>query len=134
LWYHRIAIGICTGAGGIMLIGAAIVDTTQSLPLLVIGGAWFLMGLAGIRQARRQVREIVIDGAQVMFRYRTRNVVIPAQEISEVSWAWWDPNHVSLVRIRTISRGIIKVPSRMQGFLDFLIELRRVNPGVKISD
>jgi hypothetical protein len=41
---------------------------------------------------------------------------------------------VSLVRIRTISRGIIKVPSRMQGFLDFLIELRRVNPGVKISD
>ena len=117
-----------------MLIGAAIVHSAASIPELVIGGPWLLMGLAGIWEARRRVREIVVDGADVVFRYRTRNVVIPAREITEIGWAWWDPNHVSYLRFRTLSRGVIKTPPRMQGFLDLLIELRRVNPDVKVSD
>src|SRR5580658_7882903 len=95
LWYQRIAIGISAGGGSIMLIGAAIVHSAASIPLLVIGGVWFLLGLAGIGQARRQVREIVVDGAHVVFRYQALNVVIPATEITEIGWAWWDPNHMS---------------------------------------
>jgi hypothetical protein len=134
LWYQRIAISISTGGGSIMLIGAAIVHSAASIPLLVIGGVWFLMGLAGIVQARRQVREIVVDGAHVVFRYQALNVVIPAQEITEIGWARWDPNHMSSLRFRTLSRGVIKAAPCMQGFLDFLIELRRINPDVKVSD
>jgi hypothetical protein len=133
LWYQRIAIGISTGGGAIMLVGAAIAHGSASIPLLVIGGAWFLLGLAGIGQARGQVREIVVDGAHVVFRYRSRNVVIPAQEITGIGWAWWDPNHMSSLRFRTHSRGVIKAPPRMQGLLELLIALRHVNPDVKAS-
>jgi len=117
-----------------MLIGVAIVRSASLIPLLVIGGAWLLLGLAGIWQVRRQVQEIVIDGADVVFRYRGRDVVIPALEIAEIGWAWWDPNHRASLRFRTISRGVIKAPPRLRGFLDFLIELRRVHPGVKVRD
>jgi len=134
LWYQRIAIGIGAGGGGIMLIGAAIAHSAASVPLLVIGGAWLLMGLAGIRQARRQVREITVEAAHVVFRYQARNVVIPAQEITEIGWAWWDPNRTAFLRFRTLSHGVIKAPPRMQGFIDFLIELRRINPDVKVPD
>jgi hypothetical protein len=133
LWYQRIAIGISTGGGSIMLIGAAIVHSAASIPMLVFGGLWFLLGLASIGQARRQVREIVVDAAHVAFRYQALNVVIPAREIAEIGWAWWDPNHMSSLRFRTLSHGVIKAPPRLQGFLDFLIELRRINPDVKVS-
>jgi hypothetical protein len=126
--------GVTTGGGGIMLIGAAIAHSATSIPLLVFGGIWFLLGLAGIGQARRQVREIVVDGAHVVFRYQARNVVIPAREIAEIGWAWWDPNHMAFLRFRTLSRGVIKAPPRMRGLLDFLMELRRINPDVKVSD
>lgn len=134
LRYQRIATGISAGGGGIMLIGAAIAHSAASIPLLVIGGAWSLMGLAGIWQARRQVREIAVDAGHVLFRYQARNIVIPAREITEISWAWWDPNRAASLRFRTRSHGVIKAPPRMQGFLDFLIELRRVNPDVKVPD
>jgi hypothetical protein len=134
LWYQRIGIGISAGGGSIMLIGAAIVHSAASIALLVIGGGWFLMGLAGIWQAQRQVREIVIDGVHVVFRYQVRNIVIPAPEITEIGWARWDPNHRASLRFRTLSHGVIKAPPSMQGFLDFLIELRRINPGVKVPD
>jgi hypothetical protein len=134
LWYERIVIGICAGGGGVMLIGAAIARSAASIPLLVIGGAWFIMGLAGTWRARRQVREITVDAAHVVFRYRAGNVVIPAQEITEISWAWWDPNRAASLRFRTLSHGVIKAPPRMQGFLDFLIELRHINPDVKVPD
>jgi len=117
-----------------MLIGAVIAHNQSLIPLLVIGGGWFLAGVAGTWQARRLVREIVIDGADVLFRYRTRDVVIPAREITEIGWARWDPYHRSFLRFRTLSHGVIKVPPRMRGFLDFLIELRRVSPDVKIAD
>ena len=133
LWYQRIVTGVLAGGGGIMLTGAAIVRSASLIPLLAFGGAWLLLGLASIWQVRRQVREIIIDGADVTFRYRARDVVIPAQEITEIGWAWWDPNRSAFLRFRTISRGVIKAPPRLQGFLDFLIELRRVNPGVKVS-
>lgn len=117
-----------------MLIGAAIADSAASVPLLVIGGAWSLMGLAGIWQTRRQVREITVDAAHVVFQYQARSVVIPAREITEIGWARWDPNRAASLRFRTLSHGIIKAPPRMQGFIDFLIELRRINPDVKVPD
>jgi len=117
-----------------MLIGAAIAHSAASIPLLAIGGAWSLMGLAGIWQARRQVREIAIDDPDVVFRYQTRSVAIPAREITEIGWARWDPNRAAALRFRTVSHGVIKAPPRMQGFLDFLIELRRINPDVKVPD
>jgi hypothetical protein len=134
LWYQRITIAICAGGGGAMLIGAAIADSAASVPLLVIGGAWSLLGLAGIWQARRQVREITVDAAHVVFRYQARSVVIPAREITEIGWARWDPNRAASLRFRTLSHGVIKAPPRMQGFIDFLIELRRINPDVKVPD
>ena len=117
-----------------MLIVAAVAHSAASVPLLVIGGAWSLTGVAGIWQARRQVQEIAVDAAHVVFRYQARNVVIPVQEITEVGWAWWDPNRAASLRFRTLSHGVIKAPPRMQGFLDFLIELRRINPDVKVPD
>jgi len=117
-----------------MLIGAAIVHGASLVPLLVFGGAWSVAGLAGIRQAQRQVRDIAVDATHVVFRYQDRNVVISAHDITDVGWARWDPNRFASLRFRTLSHGVIKVPPRMHGFPGFLIELRRINPGIKVPD
>jgi hypothetical protein len=92
-WTLQLWIGtvIVTGGGVIMLTTAAAIHGSPSVPLLVFGGGWFLMGLAGVWQLRHQVREIVLDGETVEFRCPARDIVIPAQEITEIRWPRWDP-------------------------------------------
>jgi hypothetical protein len=133
VWYTRIGIVITVGGGTIMLLIAAAAHDGASIPLLVIGGAWFLMGLAGTWQRRRQVQEIVLAGEWVEFRSPVRCLTVPAAEIIEISSPWWDMQRMGYLRFRTRSNGVIKVAARLQGLFDFLVELRRVNPDVKVG-
>lgn len=40
---------------------------------------------------------------------------------------------MAYLRFRTRSDGNIKAIRRLEGFLDFLVELRRLNPEVKVN-
>lgn len=117
-----------------MLIGAAAAHEMASIPLLVIGGVWFLTGLAGIRQSRRQASEIILDGGSVEFRSAIRSLTIPAEDIIEISRSRFDFNHMGALRFKTRSNGVIKAAPRLQGIFDFLVELRRINPEMKVGN
>ena len=134
LWYQRITIGVMAGGGVVMIVVGAIVRDGASPFLVVIGGMWFLGGLVNLQVAWRQVREIAIDGANVVFRYRNRDVIVPAREITEIGWSEWDQSRRRSLRFQTNSRGVIKVPSSLLGFVGFLAELERINPRVKMAD
>lgn len=114
-----------------MLTAAAAIHDSTSVPLLVIGGGWLLAGLAGVWQLRRLVREIVLHGETVEFRFPARDIVIPAQEITEIRWPLWDPGNRRYLRFRTHSNGVIRTPSRLEGLREFMIEtppVRRIPP------
>jgi hypothetical protein len=134
-WTLYLCIGTVIGTGGgvIMLTAAAAIHDSTSVPLLVIGGGWFLMGLAGVWQLRHLVREIVLDGKTVEFRCPTRDIVMPAQEIIEIRWPRWDPGNMGLLRFRTHSNGVIRTPCRLEGLREFMIELQKANPTVRVS-
>jgi hypothetical protein len=133
LWYVRAGIGFALGGGVIMLIVAAAVYDSSSFPLLAIGGWWLLTGLAAIRLYGRQAQEIILDGSTVEFRSSAGRLTIPATEILGVGRPWWDPRRMAYVRFRTHSEGVIKAAPRLQGFVEFLIELRLVNPAVRVG-
>jgi hypothetical protein len=131
--YYRIAIGIAVGGGVFMFFGAIVAHGSASIPLLVIGGGWLLGGLLSIWQSSRTVQEIILNCDSVEFRSRAKRLTIPATEIVEVNRPWWDTGHMAYLRFRTRSDGNIKAVPRFEGFLDFLVELRRLNPEVKVN-
>jgi hypothetical protein len=123
---------VTTGGGVIMLAIAAAIHDRTSVPLLVLGGAWFLMGLGGVWQLRHEVFEIVLDGETVEFRRPTGDIVIPVQEITEIRWPRWYQRDQCL-RFRTYSNGVIKTPCQLEGLREFMIELAEANPAVRVS-
>jgi len=131
--YLRIVTVITTGGGVIMLTAGAAIPGSTSVPLLVFGGGWFLAGLSGVWQLRHEVREIVLDGETVEFRRPARDIVIPAQEITEIRWPRWGRENTGYLRFRTHSNGVIRTPCRLEGLREFMIELAAVNPAVRVS-
>jgi hypothetical protein len=125
-------VGVPIGGAVILLIVAITDHGSGSVPSLVIGGIWLLIGLTGFRPAR-QAREIVLSGSSVEFRLPARCLTIPSGEILEVSRPRWDLNHMGYVRFRTRSDGVIRVAPRLQGLVEFLVALRTDNPAVKIG-
>jgi hypothetical protein len=130
--YRRTFTVIAIGGGVIMLTAAAAIPGSTSVPLLVFGGGWFLAGLSGVWQLRHEVREIVLDGETVEFRRTNRDIVIPAQEITEIRWPRWGGG-TGYLRFRTYSNGVIRTPCRLEGLREFMIELAEANPAVRVS-
>ena len=128
-------LGTVIGGGGgvIMLMAAAAIHDSTSVPLLVFGGGWLLVGLAGVWQLRHMVSEIVLDGETVEFRFDTGDIVMPALEITEIRWPRWDPGNMGYLRFRTRSHGVIRTPCRLEGLREFMIKLAEVNPTVRVS-
>lgn len=129
-WYRRLGTSVATGGGFIMLLAAAAVHDAASTPLLVIGGAWFAMGLASLVASRRYVREIIIDDRQVRLISARAQVDLDACDIIEVGHSRWDINRMGTLSIRTSTHGTIKAAARLTGLMDVLIALRQVNPRV----
>ena len=116
-----------------MLTAAAAIHDSTSVPLLVFGGGWLLVGLAGVWRLRHLVLEVVLDGETVEFRFPTGDIVVPAQEITEIRWPRWDPGSMRDLRFRTQSQGVIRTPCRLEGLREFMIGLAEVNPTVRVS-
>src|SRR5439155_25925258 len=59
-------------------------------------------------------------------------VTIPASEVIEFRYARLDPSRLMPMRVRTARSGTVQVVPRMSGLLDMLVELRRLNPQLKL--
>ncbi len=88
LWTGTV-IGI--GGGVVLLAAAAGIHDSRSVPLLVIGGGWLLMGLSGVWQLGYLALQMTLDGGTVKFRCAAREVVMAAREITGIRWPRWDP-------------------------------------------
>jgi hypothetical protein len=120
--------------GALMLLAAAIIWASASVPLLVIGGLWLAIGLGGAWQWRRVAREVRLEGERITFVFPAQELTIPAADVLEIRRARWDTNHFGWLRFHTKSHGTIKVAARLRGLFDLLSELRRLNPHVTYPD
>jgi hypothetical protein len=128
--------GVYLGVGGglLMLLVAAIAQSSSSVPLLLIGTGWIAMGVVGAWQWRRVAREVRLDDDRISFIFPANEVTIPAGDILEIRRARGDMNHWTWLRFQTRSHGTIKVAARLRGLVDLLSELRRLNPRVMYPD
>jgi hypothetical protein len=124
---------MAVGGGAVMLAVAAAAHDSASLWLVVIGGGWLVTGLLGARRYRNTAREIWLKGQDVTFLFpRSAPVTIPASEVIEFRYARLDPSRLTPMRVRTARSGTVQVVPRMSGLLDMLVELRRLNPQLKL--
>lgn len=121
---------IGTGA----LIAAAAVHNLMTSPALIIFGLiWGGGGVLGARLYKRTILEIVLDGDRIKFSSEVASFTIPAGDITKVSRPWADPQRMGHLYIRARSRGVIRTAPRMHGLDDLVIQLRRVNPEIKLK-
>ena len=133
-WYQAGGTYVALVGGGLMLLAAAILWASASVPLLVIGGGWLVLGLGGAWQWRRVAREVRLEGELITFVFPAQELTIPAADVLEIRRARWDTNQVAWLRFETMSHGTIKVAARLRGLFELLSELRRLNPQVKYPD
>ena len=135
-WFTRYQVGgvvVALGGGLIMLALAALVHHGATIPLLVIGTAWTLIGLAGMRSSRRTYRAVRLDGGIVTFSSPSRVLTIPAAEIIEVRRARGDINRFAPLKVTTSSNGTLALSPRLNGLIELLVELRIANPALRID-
>jgi hypothetical protein len=128
------ALVVTLAGGALMLLAAAIIHAAASVPLLVIGGAWFAMGLGALWQRRRIANEVRLAGDRITFVYPTKELTMHVEDLLEIRRSRWDPNRWQWLLFQTRSHGTIKVAARLRGLFDLLSELRRLNPRVTYPD
>jgi hypothetical protein len=116
-----------------MLTLAALAHDSASIPLLVIGALWTVMGLGGLRMNRRTFRAVRLESGIVTFLSPGRAVTIPVAEILEVRRARGDVNRFSPLRVITRGHGTLAMSPRLDGLIELLVELRSANPALRIT-
>jgi hypothetical protein len=56
----------------------------------------------------------------------------PGERIDELRYARFDLNRALPMRVTTVRFGTLRLVPRLSGFLDVLVELRRLNAHVKL--
>jgi hypothetical protein len=133
-WYQAVSTYLPLVGGVLMFLGAAISQDSNSVPLLVIGGFWVAMGLAGVWQWPRVAREVRLEDERLTFIFPAKELTIPATDVIEIRRARGDMNHWLWLRIHTTNHGTIRAAARLRGVVDLLSELRRLNPRVTYPD
>lgn len=134
LWYQRLALTFSIGGGALMLAVAAGERGAAAVPLLSIGSVWLLIGGLGFRQYRGCAQQVSIDGNTVTFSGPRSPVVVSMADVVEVRRAWGDVNRVSPLIIVIANRAPIRIAPRMRGLFELFVDLRRVNPDVRLPD
>jgi hypothetical protein len=121
----------------VMVVGAvALVAGLTQLPssgaLALIGGLWMLMGVFGLIQHTRMVSEIRLVGSTVEFVAPRGTSTVPADAVVEFRriMGRYSPS----LKVFTDGHGTFRVGGRTRGLVDFLVQLRSVNPSVKFDD
>jgi hypothetical protein len=117
-----------------MLLLAAAAHDTASIPLLIIGSAWLVMGIAALLKSRHLATKIQFASGAMTFVSVDGQRTIEAESIEEISRSRWDFNRLSPIRVRTAGGEVVKIAPRMTGLFEVLAQLREVNPRVKVGD
>jgi hypothetical protein len=113
-----------------MIAGAAVSLNSASVPLLLIGSGWILIGMIFVWQRRRLVTEIVVTAGVARLISASAYIDVPAADITEIGHARFDVNRMGTLTVKTTSNGRIRAVPRLEGLLEVLIELRRSNPAL----
>ena len=135
-WFSRYQLGtlvVSLGGGLLMAMLAALAHDSASIPLLVIGGLWAVMGLGGLAMNRRTFRAVRLESGMVSFMSPGRALTMPVAEILEVRRARGDINRFSPLRVITRSHGTLAISPRLDGLIELLVELRAANPALRIT-
>jgi hypothetical protein len=132
--YQRAGLFVAVAGGVVMLAGAGAAHDSASIALVVIGGAWLLMGLWGTRQYMGTVSRMSFDGVSVRFNSRTGGErVVPLADIREFRWPRYDFNRFGPMRAVT-GDGTYLIAPRCRGLIDFFVALKAANPAIKLPD
>ena len=118
-----------------MLVGAAIAHNAASIPLVVIGGAWLLMGLLGLRQGRRMASEVQLTGSGLLtFSFPKERISVPVSEVVEIRPSRGDINRFAPILVRDVNGNVVRIVPRLQGLVELLLELRHQNPSIRMGN
>ena len=134
-WYWRTILVVSLGGGGLMIFGAAIARSAASIPLLVIGGAWLLMGFLGLRQGRRMASEVQLtDAGLLTFSFPKERTSLPVSEVAEIRPSRGDINRFAPILVRDVNGNVVRLVPRLQGLVELLVELRHQNPSIRVGN
>lgn len=117
-----------------MLAVAAATRSSTTVPLLLIGPWWIMVGAIGVLQARRFVREIVVAAGVARFISASACIEVPATDITKIGHGWFDVNRMGTLTVRTASNGTIKAMGRLDGLSQVVVELRRSSPALQVRN
>lgn len=125
---------VALGGGLVMLVAAAIARDSASIPLIIIGAGWFACGLLAMRQHRRTAQEVQLNGNVLTFQFPKRRESVSVGDIEEIRRTRGDLSHFAPIQVRTVGGEVIRLPPRLSGLIDLLVEIRSRNPAVRIGD
>jgi hypothetical protein len=129
-WYQAFGLYVPTVGGILLLVVAAITRDSNSIPLLVIGTGWIVIGLAALWWRPRVAHEVCIESGRIIFVFPRTELTVPVGDLVRIRRAWGDLNHWLWFRFETRSHGSVRVAARLEGLIELLAEIRRLNPGV----
>lgn len=132
--YQRAFVFISVGGGLLMLLGAAVAHDSASIPLLVIGGAWTVMGAAGAAQRRRVFTSAQFENGVLTLVSPSEEARVAADDILEIRRSRGDINRFSPLQVRTRSHGTMRLSPRLNGLIELLVDLRAANPGMRVGN
>ncbi len=135
-WFSRYQVGffaVALGGGVAMLLIAALARDSASIPLLVMGTGWTVIGLDSMRRTHRTFRAVRFEDGVVTFISPGRSMSIPAAEIIEVRRARGDLNRFMPLKAVTSNNGTLAVSPRLNGLIELLVELRKANPALRVD-
>jgi hypothetical protein len=133
-WYWQGFTFIGIVGGLVMLLLAAAIHRTASIPLLIIGGWWIVFGSLALFQGRQTARELHLQHDVVTFVFSKKEMKVPVHAILEMRRTWGDINRFMPIKVRTTQGERLKVVPRMTGLFEFAVELRRLNPTVDMGN
>ena len=132
LVFQRAGQFVCISGGLVMLVAAVAAHRAASIPLILIGGGWLLIGLLGARQYRRSVRRMTFDGVLLRFSMIGGDEdVVALADIWEFKWARYDVSRQGPIRAVTTGRTF-RVASHSRGLIDLFVALRAADPTISL--
>ena len=133
-WYRRTAAVIGLAGGLAIVVGAAVAwHAASSVPLLVIGLGWIVVGGIFAWQGRRFIKEIAVTGATVQFVSAKGTTSVMVSDVAEFRRSRFDQGRMGTITILTTSGVRLRAVPRFDRLFDVLVALRQVNPGLVVS-
>ena len=117
-----------------MLLIAAIAHNSASIPLLIIGSGWLAIGLFGFRQRRRMATEVQLAGGVLSFTFPNQTQSMPVAEVVEIRPSRGDINRFAPILVKNVNGDVVRLTPRLGGLIELLVEVRRLNPDVRLGD